>query len=174
MESGQGLVLVFTGRGKGKTTAALGTVVRALGHGMRVCVVQFIKSNDRTGESRFLGGIEGVDLHVAGQGFVCGSRDRQEHSRAALRAWDIARSALSSSSYGMVVLDEITYPVRYGMIEVSGILEALDRRPPHMHVVLTGRDAAPELLARADLVTEMKEVRHPLAEGMRAQKGIEY
>ena len=171
----RGLLLVYTGQGKGKTTAAIGQAFRALGHGMRVCFIQFIKGPWCCGEvaaaERF-GDL--LQWHVTGRGFTWESADREEDIRAAQEAWALAREVLRSGEYELVVLDELTYLLKYGMVEQDEVLEALATRRDGLHVVVTGREAPPALLALADLASEMTELRHPYQQGEPARKGIEF
>ncbi|WP_334110353.1 cob(I)yrinic acid a,c-diamide adenosyltransferase [Thermodesulfitimonas autotrophica] len=171
----QGLVMVFTGDGKGKTTAALGMALRAWGHGMRVFIVQFVKS-DRvmTGERLAAAQLgERFVIQTLGEGFVFPAADRDRHREAAARALAAAREALTGG-YDMVVLDEITHALRHGLVSEEAVLMLIDAKPPAVHLVLTGRDAPPALVERADLVTEMRAVKHHYARGVPAQKGVEY
>jgi cob(I)alamin adenosyltransferase len=171
----RGLIMVFTGNGKGKTTAALGLALRAAGHGHKVCFVQFIKGTWKYGEMEALKRFEDViDFHVMGRGFTWKSEDLEKDAQAARQAWDFAKEAMDSGTYRLIVLDEFTYPLTYKMIDIQPVLEALANRPPDLHVAITGRDAAGELLAKADLVTEMREIKHPWQQGIKAQKGIEF
>jgi cob(I)alamin adenosyltransferase len=172
----KGLVLVFTGDGKGKTTAALGLVLRTLGHGDAVAVVQFIKGGWQPGEARALERF-GDDLawHALGEGFTWETQDRERDRALVQRAWERSCSYLADSERKLVVLDEVNVALRLGYLALDQVLEGLALRPPLTHVALTGRGAPPELLARADLVTEMRAVRHPFREqGVKAQAGIEY
>jgi cob(I)alamin adenosyltransferase len=171
----KGLLMIFTGDGKGKTTAALGMTLRAAGHGMKVCFIQFIKGSWKYGELDAVKRFEDViDFHVMGKGFTWKSDDLEEDRRLAREAWDFARKAMESGEYGMVVLDEFTYLLNFGMIEPESVTLALSNRPPDLHVVITGRNAAPALVEAADLVTEMGAVKHPLKAGIKAQKGVEF
>lgn len=176
-----GLVLVHTGDGKGKTTAALGLALRAWGDGLRVLILQFIKGGWKYGELHAIqalakspaGGT--IALRQRGLGFTRkGNVDAEEHRRAAREALDEARAAITSGAWDLIVLDEINYAVKFGLLDVSDVLALLDTRPQGLHLVLTGRDAAPEVIARADLVTEMHLVKHPFQKGIRAQQGIEF
>lgn len=171
----KGLLIVFTGNGKGKTTAALGMALRAAGHGLKVCCVQFIKGGWRYGEldavKRFAGLIE---LHAMGRGFTWKSDNIEEDARLAREAWAFAREKIASGGYHTVILDEFTYLLHYRMLELAPCLEALAQRDPAQHVVITGRHAPPGLLEAADLVTEMQAIKHPLNSGIKAQKGIEF
>ena len=170
-----GLLLVFTGDGKGKTTAALGLALRALGHGQRVCMIQFIKGNTGCGELLAAARLRDLfDVHVMGRGFTWKSDDLEKDRAKARTAWELAEEILTRGAYSLVILDELTYLSRYNMVAEEDILRGLARRPPDMHVVVTGRDASDALIAAADLVTEMREIKHPYKQGIRAQKGIEY
>ncbi|HUX86967.1 MAG TPA: cob(I)yrinic acid a,c-diamide adenosyltransferase [Chloroflexota bacterium] len=170
----QGLVIVNTGNGKGKTTAALGVLVRAWGRNMRVIMLQFIKHQTANwGESRAAEKM-GVEIIPLGGGFTWMSKDL-EHDRAIARAgWERCRTAILTDAYDIVILDEITYCFNYGWLDLTEVLDTLRQRPKHQHVILTGRDAPSALVEFADLVTEMREIKHPFATGVRAQKGIEY
>lgn len=175
----KGLTLVYTGDGKGKTTAALGLVLRATGRGMKVLILQFIKSPQRTyGEQIALAKL-GVDIRQLGIGFTW-TKTPEEH-RAALRtAWRIAKEAVSKGEHDLIVLDEINnalairaFPVD-DVLPLGEVLELIEGRPPHVHLVLTGRNAHPEVIRRADLVSEIREVKHYYREGIPAVRGIEY
>ncbi len=171
----RGLVLLYTGHGKGKTTAALGLALRMLGHGGRVCLIQFLKCLDSTGEceaARSFG--ERFEWHVLGRGFTWKSQDLAQDIAAARDAWAFACRVLAAGVHDLVILDELTYLPRYGMVEVAEIVAALASRPPTMHVVLTGRDADPLLVEAADLVSEVCEIKHPYGRGIAAQRGIEF
>jgi len=170
----QGLVVVYTGHGKGKTTAALGIVFRALGRGMRVAVVQFIKGKWKTGERMFAERLEGLEFCVMGLGFTWESDDLSRDKAAAVAAWDKASEFITSGERDVVVLDEITYAMHFGFIALEDLLATLRTRPPHVHVVVTGRNAPDALLDGADLVTEMKSVKHPYERGVAAQLGIDF
>jgi cob(I)alamin adenosyltransferase len=172
----KGLVIVHTGAGKGKTTAAFGMVLRALGHGQRVAIVQFIKSAADPSERRALAAW-GAQLrfHVAGEGFSWDTQDRARDGAAARAGWTLVLGYLADAAYRLVVLDEINVALRLGQLEMADVLAGLACRPPLTHVVLTGRGAPPELIERADLVTEMQVTKHPFrAQGVRAQAGIEF
>lgn len=177
-------MLVHTGDGKGKTTAALGLAMRAWGDGLSVLILQFIKGGWKYGELRAIealgkasaAGMGGrIEVHQLGKGFTHkGDVPEAEHEKAAQEALSAAREAMMSGTWDLVILDEINYAVKFGLLKVSDVLELLDLRPKTLHVVLTGRDAAPEIIARADLVTEMHLVKHPFEKGIKAQKGIEF
>jgi cob(I)alamin adenosyltransferase len=170
----RGLLVVYTGQGKGKTTAALGLCFRALGRGMRVAVVQFIKGKWKTGERLFAEKLAGLTFLVMGRGFTWDSDDLSKDKEAAEGAWRQARSLIASGEHAVVILDELTYVINYGFVPVEEVLEALEHRPRHVHVVVTGRNAPEALVARADLVTEMQNIKHPFAQGRTAQLGIDY
>jgi cob(I)alamin adenosyltransferase len=170
----RGLLVVYTGHGKGKTTAALGMVFRALGRGMRVTVVQFIKGKWKTGEMLFAETIPDLRFHVMGLGFTWDSDDLAKDKLAARAAWDTARAEIASGERDLVVLDELTYAFHYDFLSLEEVLEALRTRNPHVHVVVTGRNAPDALLEAADLVTEMTLVKHPFQAGMKAQMGVDF
>jgi len=171
---GAGQVIVYTGHGKGKTTAALGLVFRALGRGLPVAVVQFIKGKWKTGERLFADGLPGLTFLVMGEGFTWESDDLARTRAAAVRAWETSRELIARGEHDVVVLDEITYAINYGFVSADEVAAALAARPPHVHVVLTGRNAPAPLVAIADVVTEMASVRHPFEKGIKAQIGIDY
>lgn len=174
MSSAPSLVLVNTGDGKGKSTAAFGTMLRALAMGWRVCVVQFIKSGDwQVGEQKMAEQL-GVDWISAGEGFTWDSEDLDHDKAIARRGWDQAASRINSGDYRLVVLDEITYPINWSWIELDLVLGALRDRPDHVNVILTGRDAPSALVEIADTATEMRSLRHAYDRGIRAKKGIDY
>ena len=172
----KGLVIVNTGDGKGKTTAALGIVLRAWGRGMRVCVIQFLKNEHaRFGEIRAAEKL-GIEWLSTGDGWTWTSQDGAETQARAVNAWGLAQEKIASGAYDIVVLDEFTYPLHYGWLDTAGVLGWLaGHKPPMQHVVITGRYAPPALVEFADLVTEMHEVKHPFAQQqIRAQAGIEF
>ena len=172
----KGLIIVHTGPGKGKTTAALGLAFRAVGSGLRVLMVQFLKGTWHYGEldaAQVFG--DKFVIRPMGKGFLkLGGEPDPEHKRAAEEAWDFAREKIFSREYDMIVLDEINYAVSYGLLPVSSVVEALRQKPDDLHVILTGRNAHPDIVALADLVTEMREIKHPYQKGIEAQRGIEY
>lgn len=171
----KGLVIVNTGDGKGKTTAALGMAIRAAGHGMKVCFIQFIKGSWKYGEMEAVKRFEDlIDFHVMGRGFTWKSDDGEKDKIAAKVAWDFAREMMVSERYHMVVLDEFTYLLTYGMIDLEPVLAALASKPVNLHVVITGRGAPPGLVEAADLVSQVQVIKHPLASGIKAQIGIEF
>ena len=172
---GKGLLIVNTGDGKGKTTAALGLALRAMGQGLKVCMIQFLKGSWKYGELESAKRFEDLlEWHVRGRGFTWQSGNIEEDKRVAREAWDFARSVIAQNRHQMVILDELTYLITYGVLDCADVVSCLANRPPDMHVVVTGRGAAPELVAIADLVTEMSLVKHPFEQGVKAQKGIEF
>jgi cob(I)alamin adenosyltransferase len=170
----RGLLLVHTGTGKGKSSAAFGMVARALGHGMRVGVVQFIKGASETGEETFFRRFPEVSFHVMGEGFTWETQDRERDIRAARSAWAQARTLLADADIALVVLDELNIALKLDYLPLDEVLQALAGRPPHQHVVITGRGAPQALIDQADTVTEMRLVKHAYAAGIKAQPGIEY
>jgi len=171
----KGLLMVNTGPGKGKSTAAFGLVLRALGHGWRVGVVQFIKGAWNTGERTALERFPDlVEWHTMGEGFTWDTQDRQRDMEAAARAWDMARKLMDDASIRLLVLDELNIALRYDYLPLADVLAALANRRDDLNIVVTGRNAKPELIAIADLVTEMTPVKHHFAAGVKAQPGIEF
>ena len=171
----KGLLIVHTGKGKGKTTAAMGLVMRALGHGTRIGIVQFVKGKWQTGERQVLDRFpDQVTIKVMGEGFTWETQDRQRDLAAARAAWDASRAFLADPAYGLVVLDELNIVLRYDYLELAAVLAALAARPPAQHVVVTGRNAPAALVEQADLVTDMSLVKHPFRAGVKAQLGIEF
>ena len=170
----KGLLIVHTGPGKGKSTAAFGLVLRALGHGWKVGIVQFIKGAWETGERRILERFDGVSWHTMGEGFTWETQDRARDVAAATRAWEQARELMADPSIRLVVLDELSIALRYDYLPLADVIAALRDRRPDLNVVVTGRNAKPELIEIADLVTEMNLVKHHFAAGVRAQAGIEF
>jgi cob(I)alamin adenosyltransferase len=176
-DSRRGLILINTGSGKGKTTAALGTGLRAVGNGMRVLMLQFLKGSWHYGELDAVNAFEGkFVLKQMGRGFVkVGGADTDpEDTRLVEAAWDEAREAIYSGEWDMVILDEINYAISYKMLDPAVVADALQGRPEMVHVILTGRNAHPLLVEIADTVTEMREVKHAYEKGILAQRGIEY
>ena len=173
--SDRGLVIVHTGDGKGKTTAALGMAVRCLGHGFRVGVVQFIKSRRDTGEYLFFERLgDAVDFRVMGEGCTWETRDRERDIAAARRAWQAAAQMIADGSYRLVILDELNVVLDYGYLPVAEVLTVLETKPPATHVVITGRGAPDALLEKADLVSETTALKHPFRDGVKAQAGVEF
>ncbi len=171
----KGLLLVHTGKGKGKSSSAFGMALRCLGHGMKVGIVQYVKGAWDTGEARFLQRFpELCEIKTLGEGFTWETQDKARDIAAAERAWAESARMLADPSYAMVILDEINIALRYDLVPLAQVLEAIAARPPLQHVVATGRNAAPELIEIADLVTEMTLVKHPFRDGIKAQKGVEF
>ena len=169
----QGVLLVLTGNGKGKSSSSFGMVARALGHGMRVGVVQFIKGSFSTGEEAFFRRFPEVEYHVMGEGFTWETQDRERDVAAAQAAWQKAAAMLSNSALHLVLLDELNIALKYGYVSLDVVIATLQQRPPMQHVVVTGRAAPQALIDVADTVTEMVVVKHAFAAGVRAQKGVE-
>ena len=176
----KGLLIVHTGKGKGKSTAAFGLVMRALGNGMRIGVVQYVKGKWQTGERGVLEMFpEQVEIRTMGEGFTWETQDRARDIRAARNAWDVSKQMIEASrgdppKYDMVLLDELNIVLRYGYLDLAEVVEFLSSKPEMLHVIVTGRNAKPELVDAADLVTEMTMVKHPFRSGVKAQKGIEF
>ena len=176
----KGLLIVHTGKGKGKSTAAFGLAARAIGNGMRVGVVQFVKGKWRTGERAVLERFpDRVTVRTMGEGFTWETQDRARDIRAAQAAWAVSREMIAAArapepAYDMVILDELNIVLRYGYLPLDEVVAELRARPPMLHVVVTGRNAAAPLIEAADLVTEMTMVKHPFRAGVKAQKGIEF
>lgn len=171
----RGVFLVNTGNGKGKSSAAFGLVARALGHGQRVAVIQFVKSRSDTGEERFFRRVADLlDWHVMGEGFTWETQDRERDAQAAQAAWALARRCLADPGVGLVVLDEITYAFQYSWLDLAEALAAFAARPLLQHLVVTGRGAPPALCEAADTVTEMKLVKHAFLNGVKAMPGMEF
>lgn len=171
----KGLLIVNTGPGKGKSTAAFGLALRMLGHGRRVGVVQFVKGAWQTGEKDALATFgDLVEWHTMGEGFTWETQDKARDIAAAERAWGKALELMADSSIGLVILDELNIALRYDYLDLAAIVAALSAKRDDLHVVVTGRNAKPELVAAADLVTEMGLVKHHFAAGVKAQKGIEF
>ncbi|MYC29818.1 MAG: cob(I)yrinic acid a,c-diamide adenosyltransferase [Chloroflexi bacterium] len=170
----KGLVIVNTGNGKGKTTAAMGVLFRAWGRNMRVIMLQFIKHTTANfGEQRAAQKI-GLTMRAMGDGFTWRSRDLDQSADLARALWEDAKEVLASGDHDVVVLDEFTYPMHYGWIPTEEVIEALEGRPEMLHVIITGRNAPAALIEYADLVTEMNVVKHPYQSGIKAQPGIEF
>src|SRR5215469_12761194 len=171
----RGLLIVHTGTGKGKSTAAFGMVLRCLGHGMRVGIVQFVKGAWETGERKVLAAYPDlVTCRAMGEGFTWDTQDRARDMAAARAAWDMAKAMIADPAYTLVLLDELNIVLRYDYLPLDEVIAALKAKPRDMHVIVTGRNAKPELIDIADLVTEMTLVKHPFRAGVKAQKGIEF
>ncbi|WP_300073208.1 cob(I)yrinic acid a,c-diamide adenosyltransferase [uncultured Ruegeria sp.] len=174
VDPGRGLILINTGKGKGKSSAAFGVVIRALGWGQKVAVVQFIKGKWKTGERRFFQERDLVTWHTMGEGFTWDTQDRERDIAAANAAFDKACNLMASGEYDLVVLDEINIALRYEYLSAEQVMEGLNARSDRTSVFLTGRDAPQELRDYADLVTEMTEEKHPFKSGIKAQRGVDY
>ena len=171
----RGLLIVHTGTGKGKSSAAFGMVLRCIGHGMRVGIVQFVKGVWGTGERTVLDKFPDlVTCKAMGEGFTWETQDRARDIAAARAAWDAAKAMMQDPSYRMVLLDELNIVLRYDYLPLAEIIDVLKNKPRDLHVVVTGRNAKPELIEIADLVTEMRLVKHPFRAGVKAQAGIEF
>jgi cob(I)alamin adenosyltransferase len=171
----KGLLVVHTGKGKGKTTAAMGLAMRAIGSGMKVGIVQFVKGVWETGERKVLERFPDLCVMKAmGEGFTWDTQDRERDIAAANKAWAAAKEMMADDSYRMVILDELNIVLRYDYIDLDDVVETLRNKRPDLHVVVTGRNAKEPLLEIADLVTEMTEIRHHFRDGVKAQLGIEF
>lgn len=176
--SNGGIVIVYTGNGKGKTTASLGVALRAVGHGLKVCMVQFIKGEWYYGELNSLKKLEpDFELIVAGKGFIGIIDDDhafEEHVRAAKTALDIVGQKMSLDIFDIIILDEINYAVHLGLLNLGEVMNIVKNRPKHLSLILTGNYACDEIISLADLVTEMKEIKHPYKKGIKAKRGIDF
>jgi cob(I)alamin adenosyltransferase len=171
----KGLLVVNTGNGKGKSTAAFGMAVRVLGHGMKLGVVQFIKGALHTAERDFLGSVAHCDFVTMGDGYTWNTQNRDADVATARKGWDEAKRMIESGEYVMVILDELNTVLKYEYLPLDEVLGVIQARAPHVHVVITGRHAPDALIEAADLVTEMRLVKHPYREqGVKAQKGVEF
>jgi cob(I)alamin adenosyltransferase len=176
-EQTRGLLIVHTGNGKGKTTAALGLLMRAAGRGLNCCMIQFMKSrNDRYGEHVAADKL-GIEVHTMGDGFTWDTKNPEQDRQTARATWQLCVEKLRSGDYDLIVFDELVYVLSYQMLAVEEVLEefrAVREAQPSLHIVVTGRDAPEQLIAQADLVTEMREIKHPFTAGIKAQQGIEF
>lgn len=170
----RGVLVVNTGNGKGKSSAAFGVVARALGHGQKVGVVQFVKGRSDTGEEAFFRQQPGVSWHVGGEGFTWETQDKTRDALAAQQAWAVACEHLSNPAISLVVLDEMTYAFKYGWLELDAVLARLLARPPLQHVIITGRGAPPALREAADTVSDIGMEKHAFQGGIKAMPGLEY
>ncbi len=171
----KGLLIVHTGKGKGKSTAAMGLAVRAIGNGMKVGIVQFVKGVWETGERVVLDKFPDLCVIKAmGEGFTWETQDRERDIAAARQAWEMAKQMINDPSYKMVILDELNIVLRYDNLPLDEVLEVLSNKPEMLHVAVTGRNAKDELIEIADLVTEMTQIKHPFRSGVKAQIGIEF
>lgn len=171
----KGLVIVNTGNGKGKSTAAFGMLLRAWGRGLRVCVIQFIKSETgKWGEVKAAQKL-GIDWFTTGNGFTWLSKNMDETTASAIHGWELAKEKIAGGNYDVIILDEFTYALHYGWLNTVQVIDWLEAsKPEKLHLVITGRNAPAELIEYADLVTEMLEVKHPYQKGIKAQAGIEF
>jgi len=170
----RGVVVLLTGNGKGKSSSAFGMAIRAIGHGMKVGIVQFIKSWTNTGEQLFFDQADGVDFHIMGTGFTWDTQDKEKDIEAAKMLWSKAKVMLTNDDIGLVVLDELTYMLSYAYLDEEELLQAIRQRPKHQHVVITGRAAKDSLIELADTVSEIKDIKHAFREGVKAMPGIEW
>ena len=170
----KGLVIVHTGNGKGKSSAAFGVALRALGHDMRVAVVQFIKGRDTTGEEAFFRRLPDAPFHVTGDGFTWDTQNREQDTATALAGWEIARRYLSDPQFDLLILDELNIVLKYQYLPFETVLHDLQARPAMQHVIITGRGAPEGLIEVADTVTEMREIKHAFKAGIKAQVGLEF
>ena len=173
-----GLVIVYTGGGKGKTTASLGMALRAVGYNHKICMIQFIKGSWHYGEMDSSKRLEPeFEIIAAGKGFVGIIDDKspkEEHEKVAKEAIKICKEKIQSGNYDIIILDEVNYAINLGLIGVNDVLDLIKAKPPRLNLVLTGNHAAPEIIELADLVTEMKEIKHPFQHGIKAKKGIDF
>jgi len=169
----KGLLLVHTGNGKGKSSSAFGMIARALGHDMRVGVAQFIKGRTDTGEEAFFRNQEHVIWHILGEGFTWETQNLERDTETAQRGWAIVQEMLRDPTLDLIVLDELTYPLKFGWLDLSAVLHDLQNRPAMQHVVITGRAAPDALCEAADTVSEMRDIKHAFRAGIQAQKGID-
>ena len=174
----KGLIIVHTGAGKGKSTASFGMAIRSLGQGMKVAIVQFIKGAIPTGEGAFIDRIAGlglpIEMHTLGEGFTWKTQDRERDIATALQGWQKAVELMRDPSIDMVILDELNIATKYDYIATATVVEELLQKRPMLHVVITGRNASPELIEIADLVSEMKVIKHPYSRGIKPQRGVEF
>jgi len=169
----RGVLLIHTGNGKGKSSSAFGMVARALGHDMKVGIVQFIKGSFSTGEEAFFKRFDEVDYHVMGDGFTWETQNFEQDKQSAQAAWDIAANMLDDESYQLIVLDEVNIAIKNGLLSLDDVIRDLQSRPEMQHVVLTGRGAKDELIDIADTVTEMRDIKHAFRAGVKAMHGVE-
>ena len=174
-ERRKGLVLVNTGEGKGKSSSAFGMVFRAAGWGMKICVIQFIKGQWKTGEQQAAKKFDNIEWHSLGDGFTWDTKNPEQDIKTSLEIWEFCKEKIRSAEYDMVVLDEINYCCGYGWIKGEDIATFLrEEKPSWLHVIMTGRNAAEEVIEVANTVTEMKKIKHAFAEGIKAEQGIEF
>jgi cob(I)alamin adenosyltransferase len=169
-----GRVIVNTGKGKGKTTAALGTAFRALGHGHRVCIVQFLKGQGKYGERLMAEKFDNLDWFICGRGFVFRKENIDDDRRVALEGFQLAKEKVESDQYDLIILDEITYLPHYDFLDVEKIVDLIRNKPKRLSIILTGRDADPKLIEVADTVSLVESIKHAYDQNIKAQKGIEF
>ncbi|VAV93106.1 Cob(I)alamin adenosyltransferase @ Cob(I)alamin adenosyltransferase, clustered with cobalamin synthesis [hydrothermal vent metagenome] len=171
----KGLIIVHTGKGKGKSTAAFGMIFRSIGHGFKTAVIQFVKGGWDTGERTILENYPDLcTIKAAGEGFTWETQDRQRDIEMATLAWQMAKDAIMDPQYKMVLLDELNIVLRYDYLPIAEVVEFLKQKPQDTHVIITGRNAKEELLEIADLATEMEQIKHPFRSGVKAQAGVEF
>ena len=170
-----GLIHLYTGDGAGKTSSALGHIFRALGHKWKICMIQFIKSGHKTGECKSAEVFSDLlEFHIKGKGFILSSDDIKKNNKMEQEAWNFAKKKIESDKYDLIVLDELTYLIKYNIIEEGEILSVLKAKPKRLHIIITGRYASEKLIEIADLVSNIENIKHPFDFGTKAQKGIEY
>lgn len=170
----KGLLIVYTGDGKGKTTAALGQLVRSSGWNFKATMFQFIKNTTMNAGEHRAAKILGLDLRPMGAGFTWNEKDREKSIKLAIDQWNNCREAILSGEYQLIIMDEISYPLTLSWIPIADVIDIIKRRPPDLHIILTGRKMPPEIIELADTVTEMTEIKHHYNQGIKAQKGIEF
>jgi cob(I)alamin adenosyltransferase len=170
----RGRIIINTGDGKGKTTAALGTAFRALGHGQKVCVIQFIKGQGKYGERMLAEQLENLDWHICGKGFVFNKERLEEDRKIAEQGFALAEKVIAEDAYDLLILDELTYLPQLDFLPVARIVAALKSKPQRLSIIITGRNAAPELIETADTVSDIQVVKHAFSTGIKAQKGVEF
>ncbi len=172
--SDTGRVIVNTGKGKGKTTAALGTAFRALGHGHRVCIIQFLKGQGKYGERLMAEKFDNLDWFICGRGFVFRKENIDDDRRVAREGFQLAKEKIESDQYDLIILDEITYLPHYNFLDVEKIVDLIRNKPKRLSIILTGRDADPKLIEVADTVSSIESIKHAYDQNIKAQKGIEF
>jgi cob(I)alamin adenosyltransferase len=170
----KGRIIINTGDGKGKTTAALGTAFRALGHGQKVCVIQFIKGQGKYGERLLAEQLENLDWHICGKGFVFKKEQLEEDRKVAEQGFALAEKVIAEDAYDLLILDELTYLPQLDFLPVARIVAALKSKPQRLSIIITGRNADPELIEIADTVSDMQVIKHAFSSGIKAQKGVEF
>ncbi|MBN2532295.1 MAG: cob(I)yrinic acid a,c-diamide adenosyltransferase [Spirochaetales bacterium] len=171
----KGFFIIYTGNGKGKTTAALGLAFRAMGHGLKVCMIQFVKSGKNCGEHK-MGNFPGslFTCHVTGKGFLIDDEDIKKNRETAVTAWACAKKVINSKKYDLIILDELTYLLSFKLLNEQEVLDFIIQRPGETHIIITGRNAPASFVDKADIVTEMREIKHHFKNGVKACKGIEW